>query len=130
MDACPGLPLDRALVERPLGFGPPELALVADVARGAAALYGERLEGVVLVGSRARGTATAASDWDFLVFLDRCDTAVELPATRALAAELAARHRGADLSLSPLSREQFLGLDRKYAGIVAAFQRDAIAIPL
>lgn len=34
------------------------------------ALYGERLERVVLFGSRARGEANADSDYDVAVFLD------------------------------------------------------------
>ena len=107
---------------------PAELPLLLDLVAEVAAAYGERLQALKLVGSRARGDHRPDSDWDLLVFLDTCDHEVEGPRTAALAAALEERHRCAELSLSPLSREQFLGLDAEYEGITAAFRRDAIAL--
>nr|MBC8327257.1 hypothetical protein [Planctomycetota bacterium] len=43
-----------------------------------------------------------------------------------LAATLEARHACTPLSISPMSREQFLGLDAKYSGITDNFRRDAV----
>ena len=91
-------------------------------------LYGPRLLSVKLVGSRARGTATESSDYDFLVFLDVCDYSVEVPALARLAEELEGRCGLGPLSISPMTREQFLGLDAKYDGITDNFRRDAVAL--
>ena len=128
--AC-GRPVD------PLDFGLPLAAddqrfdeggrrLLADLVAEAAAIYGVRLQAVKLVGSRARGEARPDSDWDFLVFLDACDYEVEVPKMAELAATLEARHACTPLSISPMSREQFLGLDAKYSGITDNFRRDAV----
>ncbi|MCC6919449.1 MAG: nucleotidyltransferase domain-containing protein [Alphaproteobacteria bacterium] len=43
---------------------------VAETAKAVRALYGEKLKGLMLYGSRARGDATPDSDYDFLVLLD------------------------------------------------------------
>jgi predicted nucleotidyltransferase len=81
-----------------------------------------------LVGSRARGTATVTSDYDFLVFLESCDYDVEVPRLEAVGEELSSKHGLAPLSLSPMSLEQFHGLDAKYEGITGKFLRDAITL--
>ncbi len=44
--------------------------LLSKIRRGLEVLYGERLEGVFLFGSHARGEATSDSDVDILVVLD------------------------------------------------------------
>lgn len=52
-------------------------------------LYGERLDRVVLYGSRARGEAHATSDYDVAVFLDRVDAfGVEAARLAAIETEL------------------------------------------
>jgi len=102
--------------------------LLRDLVAEAAAIYGDRLQAVMLVGSRARGDARPDSDWDFLVFLDACDYDLEVPRMSELAALLEGRHGCQPLSISPMSREQFLGLDAKYEGITDRFRRDAVAL--
>jgi predicted nucleotidyltransferase len=47
--------------------------LLDEARRGLESLYGERLQGVYLFGSRARGEAAPDSDVDLLVVLDRVD---------------------------------------------------------
>lgn len=62
---------------------------VPGLRRGLAALYGERLKGVYVFGSRARTDAAPDSDLDVLVVLDRIDRyAEELERTSALTAGL------------------------------------------
>ncbi len=89
-------------------------------------LYSNRLQALKLVGSRARGTATADSDYDFLVFLDTCDYEIEVPRLADLAAVLEELHPIGPLSLSPMTQEQFVGLDLKFEGITNNFRRDAV----
>lgn len=128
--AC-GRPLDPLDFGRPLAaaagrFTEAEHCLLTDLVAEVAAIYGDRLQALKLVGSRARGEARADSDWDFLVFLDACEHDVEGPRMAELAATLEQRHGCAPLSLSPLSREQFLGLDAKFEGIVERFRCEAL----
>jgi len=47
--------------------------VLAELKRQLAALYGERLKGVYLFGSHARGDADDESDVDILIVLDRVD---------------------------------------------------------
>jgi predicted nucleotidyltransferase len=47
--------------------------LLAELKVGLQALYGERLQGVYLFGSYARGEQTDESDVDVLIVLDRID---------------------------------------------------------
>lgn len=107
-------------------FSPSDLHLLLDLVEEVRCLYGPRLQSVKLVGSRARGTGKPDSDFDFLLFLDECDFEVEIPRLQELGARLGRRHGLGPLSISPLSREQFLGLDSRYEGILDNFRRDAI----
>lgn len=43
---------------------------IAQTAKAVRDLYGDRLKGILLFGSRARGDATAESDYDYLVLLE------------------------------------------------------------
>ncbi len=105
-----------------------DFALIADLVRELRLIYAGRLQAVKLVGSRARGDARPTSDYDFLVLLDTCDYAIELPRLEELSAALDGRHHLGALSLSPMSREQFIGLDSKYPGITDSFRRDALKL--
>jgi predicted nucleotidyltransferase len=109
-------------------FSPQEHILFFDLLTELHALYGDRLKSLKLVGSRARGTAMERSDYDFLVFLDECDYAIEVPKLQSLSLDLNLKHGLGCLSLSPLSAEQFTGLDAKYNGITDNFRRDAITL--
>ena len=91
-------------------------------------MYGKRLLSVKLVGSRARGTATEESDYDFLIFLESCDYDVEVPRLEAAGDQLSSEHGLGPLSLSPMTPEQFQGLDAKFEGITGNFLRDAISL--
>lgn len=73
-----------------------------------------------------RGTAASKSDYDLLVFLDRSEAEVEVPRLMELGWALSSEHRLGPLSLSPLTREQFLALDAKYDGIIQRFREDAV----
>jgi predicted nucleotidyltransferase len=48
-------------------------ALMGELRAGLQAIYGDRLKGVYLYGSYARGDADAESDLDVLMILDRID---------------------------------------------------------
>lgn len=70
---CPVLPdsLTEALASAAASIGdrrePPPAALGREVAREISGLLESEVYAVILYGSRARGTATAESDWDVLV---------------------------------------------------------------
>ena len=119
-----GRPLDEVRAS----FSSPELDLFSDLLGEVRSLYGERLRSLKLVGSRARGTAMERSDFDFLIFLDTCDYSVELPKLRSLYYQMNLKHGLGCISLSPLSQEQFIGLDAKYQGITENFRRDAVTL--
>jgi uncharacterized protein len=56
-------------------------------------LYGRRLSGVFLFGSRARGDAEPGSDCDVLIVLDRVpDYGAEIDRTSALVSRLSLQH--------------------------------------
>jgi len=118
----------RTLDETRTSFNSSELELFLDVLREVKSLYGDTLLSLKLVGSRARGTAMDRSDYDFLVFLDSCDYAVDVPKLQKVSYDLNLKHGLGCVSLSPLSREQFVGLDAKFQGITANFRRDAITL--
>jgi predicted nucleotidyltransferase len=107
-------------------FTEPDLQLFRDLIRDLQALYQGRMIAVKLVGSRARGTAKPTSDYDFLVFLDKCDYAIEVPALEKVGDQLTANSGLGPLSISPMTWQQFLGLDAKFEGITANFRRDAV----
>lgn len=91
-------------------------------------LYGQRLQSIKLVGSRARGTARPDSDFDVLIFLDQCDYDIEVPALHQMGDRLTEQTGLGPLSISPMSREQFVGLDKKFDDITANFRRDAVVL--
>jgi uncharacterized protein len=53
---------------------PPEDPVVARFRERVLGAFGDRVERIVLFGSRARGDEHAGSDWDFAVFFDRAPT--------------------------------------------------------
>ncbi len=120
------LDFGRSLRDTRRAFSAPELQLFSDLLGQVESLYGKRLQSVKLVGSRARGVAMDTSDFDFLVFLDSCDYEVEVPKLKDIGYQLGLKHGLGSISLSPLSREQFVGLDSKYEGITNNFRRDAV----
>jgi predicted nucleotidyltransferase len=72
--------------------------LLARLRRGLEHLYGERLAGVYLFGSFARGEATSESDVDILVVLDEViDYGQEIERTGHLVSELSLDY---DVSIS------------------------------
>ncbi len=67
--------------------------VVADLKASLARLYGQRLRGVFVFGSRARGDAGAESDVDILVILDDFDVyGTQLETTSEARAAVALRH--------------------------------------
>jgi predicted nucleotidyltransferase len=122
------LDFGRPLNEVRDSFSSQEMDLFSDLLEEVRSLYGERLKTVKLVGSRARGTAMERSDYDILVLLDTCDYDVEVPKMRDLSYKLNLKHGLGSLHMSPLNREQFLGLDAKYQGITDKFRRDAVTL--
>jgi hypothetical protein len=116
----------RSLDETPGAFTTAQMNLFSDLLDQVRSIYGKRLLSVKLVGSRARETAKDTSDYDFLVFLDSCDYDIEVPRLEKLCNQLSAKHGLGPLSLSPMSPEQFHGLDAKFEGITGNFVRDAI----
>ncbi len=79
-------------------------AILAELRLGLESLYGDRLGGLYLFGSYARGEAEPESDIDVLIVLDDVsDYPGEVDRTGALASELSLRH-GLSLSRVFLSR--------------------------
>lgn len=71
------------------------------------AIYGTRLDRVVLYGSRARGDAVEGSDVDALVVLDRCDDFWTELDRIADAASVVSFEYGVTLSALPVGRAEF-----------------------
>ena len=70
-------------------------------------VYAERLDRVVLYGSRARGEAVNGSDIDTLVVLDRCDDFwAEFDRIKEIASDVSLEH-DVVVSALPVDREQF-----------------------
>ncbi len=118
----------RSVAESSVSISENEQAAIDDLVKSIRNIYGERLISVMLMGSRSRGDHRKDSDWDFLVFLDECDYDIEVPKMKALAEKLPKKYDTTEYSISPLSEEQFLGLDKKYPGITDNFRRDAVVL--
>lgn len=85
---------------------PPVRAAVAEAHRRLRALYGERLDRVVLYGSHARGDAHDESDVDLLVVLrGDYEPWVELKRTGRVRHDLLVQY-GRDVSIQPFSVEE------------------------
>jgi predicted nucleotidyltransferase len=79
-------------------------AILAELRQGLESLYGDRLDGLYLFGSYARGEADPESDIDVLLVLDHVsDYPGEVDHTGVLASELSLRH-GLSLSRVFMSR--------------------------
>lgn len=84
---------------------PPHVrAALADAKRQLVALYGDRLDRVVLYGSYARGDARPESDVDLLVVLrGEVEPYAEMKRMSAARLDLSLAH-GADVSMQPYAR--------------------------
>lgn len=70
-------------------------------------LYGERLKGLMLFGSYARGEASLESDVDFLLILNGVfDAWEEIERTGGVVSELSLRY-GITISLIPINDNEF-----------------------
>jgi uncharacterized protein len=79
--------------------------ILAEFRQGLESLYGDRLRGLYLFGSYARGEAGPESDLDVLIVLNEVsDYPGEVDRTGSLASELSLRH-GLSLSRVFLSRD-------------------------
>lgn len=86
-------------------------ALMDEVKIGLEAIYGERLKGVYLYGSYARGEADSESDVDVLVVLDHFDHyGAEVDRTGELGANLSLKY---GLSISKVFMQECDWLDRE-----------------
>jgi predicted nucleotidyltransferase len=82
-------------------------ALLGELKGGLAALYGDRLSGIVLYGSYARGTAHAGSDLDVAMILEHYERAwPEIDRTGPTVAELSLKH-GLTISLIPVRKKDW-----------------------
>ena len=85
-------------------------------------LYGDRVERIVLFGSRARGDAEAASDYDIAVFLkDPGTLAEELHRLASISTDILLE-TGAVISAKPFRA----GADRERTGFMHELRRDGI----
>ncbi|MDT7857486.1 nucleotidyltransferase domain-containing protein [Rubrivirga sp. S365] len=86
---------------------PPRVrAAIADAKARLEALYGDRLDRLVLYGSRARGDARPDSDVDLLVVLRGAyEPYAELKRTAVLRLELSIEH-GEDVSMQPYGADE------------------------
>jgi predicted nucleotidyltransferase len=88
------------------------------------AIYADRLQGLYVFGSHARGTADADSDLDVLVVLDRIDDySAEIERTSAVVSELSLRC-GSSISRVFVSQDQWRSEDTLFLRNV---RREAIA---
>jgi type III restriction enzyme len=88
-------------------------------------LYGPRLRGVVLYGSRARGDAGPVSDVDTLVLLDRCpDTWAELDRLRDVVHRASLDH-GVVLTALPVAADAF---ERRETPLLTNAHREGVRV--
>jgi len=81
--------------------------MLAELNRGLAVLYAERLRGTYLFGSYARGDGDEESDVDVLIVLDEVeDYAAEVKRTSHLVSELSLKY-GRSISCVYASREKW-----------------------
>jgi predicted nucleotidyltransferase len=109
----------------PASMPPNVRAALAEAKARLAALYGERLERVVLYGSHARGDARPDSDVDLLVVLrGEVEPYTEIKRTGLLALDLLLDY-GADVSIQPYGVEDAADTRRSFTRNVAA---DGVAL--
>jgi uncharacterized protein (UPF0332 family)/predicted nucleotidyltransferase len=89
---------------------PPEHSVVARLRERVLAAFDDRVERIVLFGSRARGDDHAASDWDFAVFFDRDPTEREQRALSELT-EAVQHEFGTEIQAMARSGPAWLGTD-------------------
>lgn len=88
--------------------------VLGDLKTGLQLMYGDRLRGIYLFGSYARGEADRESDLDILVVLDAFDRYVhEVRRTGALASDLSLKH-GVTVSLVFLREQEWLKGDTPF----------------
>ncbi len=88
------------------------------------ARLGPHLRQILLFGSRARGDATADSDYDLLVVVDKVDEAVT-HGIDAIAGQALLEH-GAALSAFPIAEED--RVRRKYSPLLMNVAREGVAV--
>lgn len=94
--------------------------VLVDLKARLSAAYGQRLDRVVLFGSRARGEARPDSDYDVAVFLgDFKGFAVEARRLAGIEADLLLE-RGAIINVAPF----VTGADRERTPLMAELRRD------
>ena len=99
-------------------------ALMGELKAGLQAIYGDRLRGVYLYGSYARGEADPESDLDVLVVLDRIDCySDEVDRTGELGAELSLKY---SVSISKVYKREHDWLERE-SPFLANVREEAIA---
>lgn len=82
-------------------------ALLRELKTRLAELYGDRLSGIVLYGSYARGTAHAGSDLDVAMILEHYERSwPEIDRTGPTVAELSLKH-GLTISLIPVRKKDW-----------------------
>ncbi len=85
-------------------------------------IYGERVERVVLFGSRARGEARPDSDYDIAVFLREAGTFTDDSARLAAVSTDILFDTGAVISATPFPA----GADRQRTGFMHELRRDGL----